>query len=99
MNAAQLADLIARHFAALGYPFPAAPEVRLAPPEVFPLVVLWDDDAQITRVIACCDRDAQLKQALGYAEAMAALMEVTGQAPCGTACHVAWQGGFINSDE
>lgn len=101
MNAAELAELIAEYFEATGYPFLGKPEVRSAPPEVYPLVVIWDDSAEITRVIACCadGEFSQVQDALHYAETMAAVMEVEGEAPCGTACHAAWPGGFINSQE
>ncbi len=99
MNAAELAAMIAQHFEAVGYPFPGKPEVRLAPPEIYPLVVVWDDNAEVTRVIGCCAGEAELKDALSYAETMATVMEVTGEAPCGTVCHAAWAGGFINSKE
>lgn len=99
MKAMELAEQMKGFFDGIGYPFPGEAELRPSPPELYPLIVVWDGTAEIIRVIACCDEAAKLKEALGYAETMAAVMEVTGQAATGTGCHAAWSGGFINSEE
>lgn len=96
MDAAELAAMIAQHFESVGYPFPGKPEVHGT--EKYPVVVVWDDNAEITRVIGCCVDESELANALLAAEGWAEALEKTNEAPCGTVCHAAWTGGFINSE-
>lgn len=97
MNATELAAMIAQHFELVGYPFPGKPEIDDCGD--YPLVLVWDDLAEVTRVIACCIDEAQIKDALRYAEQEAEIMAIAGEAPCGTVCHAAWMGGFVNGEE
>ncbi|MBA3867766.1 MAG: hypothetical protein H0X30_01280 [Anaerolineae bacterium] len=59
----------------------------------FPLVMLWDDDAQISRFIACTVNDDQVLDALLYAKEIAEQEEAAGNAPCGALGSMAWPGG------
>lgn len=51
-------------------------------------MVIWDDAAEITRVIACCDNEGNMADAKSYAETMAAVLEVSGEAITGAIGHV-----------
>lgn len=97
MNAAQLAVEVAAYIESIGYPFPGKPDIYGT--DKYPLVVIWDDRAEVTRVIGCCTSEADLPNALTAAQGWAEALERTGEAPCGTACHAVHPAGFITSEQ
>lgn len=74
--AAEVADFFRRK----GDPFYGV-DLRLSPP--FPLVLLWDNNALMTQVIACTVNEAELENATAFAEEQAVFEEECGNAPCG----------------
>jgi hypothetical protein len=83
---------VADFFKAKGDPFYG---VEVKPGQPFPLVLLWDDAAQVTRVIACTVDGSELVKATSWAAMMAAFEERDGNAPCGAVaaavCPNAWR--------
>jgi hypothetical protein len=85
------AQSVADFFRAKDWPIYGV-EVRLD--GKFPLVMLWDADVQVTRVIACTVREYQVLDALLYAIEIANQEEDSGNAPCGALGCMAWPGGW-----
>lgn len=82
---------VAEFFKAKGYPFYGV-EVKLGQP--FPLVLLWDDAAQVTRVIACTVDEWQTQRAFDFALVQSTLQELSDEAACGAVAAAVWSDGW-----
>jgi len=80
MTDGEFAQAVADFFRRKDYPFLGV-EVKTDGP--FPLVMLWDDDVLMTRIMACTVDENELENAACYASVKAAFEEVSGNAPCG----------------
>ncbi len=69
VTAPQMAAAFVDALLEAGYPY-LAPQTLLevGNAAAFPLVEVWDDDAQVIRVVVFCDQDHQLGRALLYAQ-------------------------------
>ena len=91
MSAEDFARAVADFFRRKDYPFLGV-EVKLD--GAFPLVMMWDDDVLISRIMACTVDENELANAACYASVMAAVEEVSGNAPCGVISCGVWPGGW-----
>lgn len=80
MTAEEIARKLADTFREAGYPYCGEPEVQLDGD--YPLVIIWDNEALSTLVIACTANrhDYNAKR---FAEYIAGYMETHDLAPCG----------------
>lgn len=85
------AEHVADFFKAKGDPFYGV-EVRQGQP--FPLVLLWDDAAQVTRVIACTVDEWQTQRAFDFALVQSTLQELSDEAACGAVAAAVWPDGW-----
>lgn len=93
MTPEAFAQHVADFFTSKGYPFMGI-EIKLG--GAFPLVLLWDDDVLVTRVIACTGDNTHLLDALVYANEFAKQDEAAGNQPCGWLAGAAWPGGWTD---
>jgi len=85
------AEQVAAFFRQKGDPFYGV-EVRHGEP--FPLVLLWDDAAQVTRVIACTVAEWETQYAFDFALVQSTLQELSDEAACGAVAAVVWPDGW-----
>lgn len=81
---------VADFFRRKDYPFLG---VEVKPGAPFPLVTLWDDNAEASRVIACTCDENELENAACYASVMASVKEVSFPGTTVMSCGV-WPGGW-----
>lgn len=91
MTAPQMAAAFVDELLAADYPY-LAPQLLLQADDVesFPLVEVWDDGAQVIRVVVFCDHDHQVERALRYAQGVIA------ESGHVAVLAVMWPGGFVS---
>lgn len=81
------AERLLQEITDFGYPLLGA---ELIPDGAFPIIELWDDSIETTRIIAVVQRIEDKDAALAYAESYGESLGYE-QAPCGWLCSVAWK--------
>lgn len=95
MTSEAFAQHVGDFFEEKGYPFMGI-EIKFG--GTFPLVMLWDDNAQVTRVIACIVDMSQALDATLWVNNVAVAEMEAGRAACGALPCVVWPDGFSQVD-
>lgn len=93
MTSEAFAQAVADFFRAKDYPFLGI-EVKLD--GTFPMVMMWDNDVLMSRMIACTCDENDVLNALTYANNFAKQDEAAGNQPCGVIVSAAWPDGWTD---